>query len=135
MICLLFLFFSWEENDPARNVSAAYNEPFPILLEIPPSRHGSSVSVLQLVASGRGLEVTEAVSQGSDMASGTGRKSGRSRNSKALVGEKQSPLSQHLEGPSEPLYTKHMSSGKCHVPGWQSESPGRQKGNENFCKI
>lgn len=66
MICLFFLFFSWEEDDPARIYQQGIKSPslfagnatFLLLL--------LRVSVLQVAAGRRGLEVTEEPSQGSD---------------------------------------------------------------------
>ena len=54
VICLFFLFFSWEESDPARIYQQGVRL-LPYLLEIPPSE--ASQQFLQVTAAWRGLAV------------------------------------------------------------------------------
>ena len=75
MICLFFLFFSWEESDPARIYQQGVRL-LPYLLEIPPSE--ASQQFLQAAAAWRGLAGKGAAGLGTDPGE-VGVKSGRCR--------------------------------------------------------
>lgn len=112
VICLFFLFFSWEESDPARIYQQGVRL-LPYLLEIPPSE--ASQQFLQAAAAWRGLAVKGAAGLGTDPGE-VGVKSGRCREHR---GKQSHP--RHLEGPVNLLYGRHTASGKCYLPAGRVE--------------
>lgn len=138
VICLLFLFCSWEGNDPARMYQQGVASPslFAGNPSLPPR-------LLSFCFAG-----CCARPPGGDCRSGwhparaqpptqgmhrVGESSGPGLQGTGRGGGSRGPhLANTLEAAGSLLFTKHMSSGKCHFPGGQS---GLQRGSESCCII
>lgn len=135
MICLFFLFFSWEENDPARTYQQPITSPSLFCWKShPPAMAPQFLFCSLWLREGDWRSQKQPAGAPTQHREQGGSQAGP-RIPRHWWGKSSPRLANTLKAPVSLLYTKHTSSGKCPVPAWQSESPGRQKGNESFCII